>query len=72
MEKIVFLLDYVHHTKSKGVIMELMESVFMVIKKDKIKELNNVELDHVQITKIQQQKSAKNIKRLVFQMVKIV
>lgn len=68
MELIVSLLDCVHHTRSKDVIMEQMANVFMVFKKDKLRELNNVELNHVQITKIQQQRSAKNLKRYVSQM----
>jgi len=72
MELIVYLLDCVHHTKSKDVIMELMASVFMLFKKDKLMELNNVGLNHVQITKIPRQKYANNIKRYVFQMVTIV
>lgn len=72
MELIVSLLDCVHHTKSKDVIMELMANVFILFKKDKLRELNNVGLNHVQITKVPQQKYVNNIKRYVFQMVIIV
>lgn len=72
MALIVSLLDYVRHIKSQDVIMELMVNVFMLFKKDKLRELSNVELNHAKITKIQLQIYVSNIKRFVFQMVTIV
>lgn len=44
----------------------------MLFKKDKLRELSNVELNHAKITKIQLQIYVSNIKRFVFQMVTIV
>lgn len=72
MVQIVSQWHYVPLIKNLVVIMELMVNVFILIKKDKPKDLNNVELKLVQITKIQQLINANKIKRYVYLMVKIV